>query len=296
MSGRSRDPPSPGATSRPVDPINPTLGTALILRLDGGNLHYWLVGPETSPVDVFTTGATADRRLFLPQVPAISKHYRMLLWDVRGNGRSQPAAEVPTAQRAATDLSAVLDHLGLDRVALVCQSFGGLVGQELIFRQPERVSAAVMLGTTCLTMPMYWRDRFALSLSSMLIKLNPKPLLKRQVPKAVAVTESAQRVARAMLDGLSPGAINLIYAGVAGSMHVEPGYRIELPLLICHDRHEHLGNVVRTAGEWVAREPRAEFAIIPGAGHNANLDNPEFFNALVLTFLNRFSASADNDA
>jgi pimeloyl-ACP methyl ester carboxylesterase len=98
-----------------------------------------------------------------------------------------------------------------------------------------------------------------------------------------------------MLDGLSPAAINRIYAGVAGSMHAEPGYRSELPLLICHGQHEQLGNVVRTAPKWVAREPRAEFAIIPAAGHNANLDNPECFNALVLTFLNRFSVSAETE-
>ena len=264
------------------------LGDRSTLRVDGCDLHYWMVGPESAAVVVLTAGASADRRLFLPQVLDISQRYRMLLWDVRGHGLSQPVGALPTAQRAATDLAALLDHLGLNHVALVGHSFGGMVSQELILRQPGRVRAAVLFGTTSLTFPFSWSDRVGLALSPWPIKLCPKPLFRRLAPNSAAITKPARRAFREMLDGLSPKAINMIYAGVAASMRLEPGYRLELPVLICHGDQDRLGDIARTNHEWVAREPRAEVAVLPDAGHNANMDNPPVFNRLVLDFLERF--------
>ena len=269
----------------------PMLGDGHTLRVDGCDLHYWLIGPETAAVVVFTAGASADRRLFLPQVPDISQRYRMLLWDARGHGLSQPAGELPTAQRVAADLVALLDHLELNHVALVGQSFGGMVSQELISRQPGRIRAAVLLGTTSLTLPLSWRDRVGLALSPWLVRLCPKPLFRRLTPIAVAITKPARRAFREMLEGLSPQVINMIYAGVAASMRLEPGYRLELPVLICHGDKDRLGNIARTNREWSAREPRAELAVIPDAGHNANMDNPLVFNRWVLDFLDRTMSS-----
>ena len=260
-----------------------------IFTIDGCHLRYWLIGPDDAPVIVCTAGATADHTMFLPQVGPLGDRYRLLLWDVRGHGLSQPMAQLPTAQRAATDLAALLDHLGIGRIGYIGQSFGGMIGQQLMIWQPDRVIAAIMLGTTSLTRPLSWLDRLGLALTPLAIRLYPKPLFRRHGPPYVAVTEQAQRAYRAMVDRLSPAAINDIYTALARSMPPpDPDFRLNVPLLICHGDQDRAGNIKRSAPKWVAHEPQARFAIIPNAGHNASMDNPSEFNHLSLTFFEEF--------
>ncbi len=269
--------------------MTPPLGDPGIFTIDGCNLRYWLTGAEERPVIVCTAGATADHTLFLPQVGPLSERYRLLLWDVRGHGLSQPMAELPTAQRAATDLAALLDHLDIGQIGYIGQSFGGMVGQQLMIWQPDRVLAAVMLGTVSLTMPLTWLERLGLALTPLVIRLYPKPLFCRQAPPKIAITKDAQRAYRAMIDHLSPTALNDIYTALARSMPApDPDFRFNVPLLICHGDQDATGNIARTSQKWVAHEPEARFALIPHAGHNANMDNPAAFNDLALTFFAEF--------
>ena len=43
--------------------------------------------------------------------------------------------------------------------------------------------------------------------------------------------------------------------------------------------------ISKIAPDWAARDPESRYIVIPGAGHNANQDNPTFFNRLLLEFL-----------
>ena len=64
-----------------------------ILERRGCPLHYWLGGPEGAPLVVLMHGATVDHRMFNPQVENLVHDYRVLVWDARGHGKSQPLGE-----------------------------------------------------------------------------------------------------------------------------------------------------------------------------------------------------------
>ena len=61
-----------------------------VLERKGCPLHYWTTGPEGLPLVVFTHGACVDHHSFDPQISAVAGDYRVLAWDVRGHGQSQP--------------------------------------------------------------------------------------------------------------------------------------------------------------------------------------------------------------
>src|ERR1700710_2904997 len=90
---------------------------AEVFERDGCRLRYWIEGPANAPLVVFSHGATCDHSMFDDQVAAVTGRYRMLLWDMRGQGSSRPAAAPFSCARAAEDLVALLDHLGEERVA-----------------------------------------------------------------------------------------------------------------------------------------------------------------------------------
>lgn len=56
------------------------------------------------------------------------------------------------------------------------------------------------------------------------------------------------------------------------------------PLLIVTGEHDQ-PIILSNAQDWQQREPNARLAVIPAAGHCANMDNPEVFNQVLKEFL-----------
>jgi 3-oxoadipate enol-lactonase len=262
-----------------------SLSQAEVFEHDGARLRYWTSGPAGAPLVVFSHGATADHTMFDPQLEAVTTRYRMLRWDMRGQGLSRPADPPFSCQRAADDLAAVLDHLGEDRVALVGQSIGGNVGQEFIFRYPQRCAAALFLGCTCSTGPLTWAEGLLLKIAPAMLAAYPLRTLQRAIVSTSAVTPGARDRFLAMLSPLSKAEIVVIFSEIVRSLHPEPGYRIPCPILIAHGARDDLGNIKKAAPVWAARDGAPSPVVIPHAGHLANMDNPEAFNRLMMDFL-----------
>ncbi len=252
---------------------------------DGCRLRYWIDGPAGAPLVVFSHGATADHTMFDDQVAAVTARYRMLRWDMRGQGASRPAEPPFSCIRAARDLAALLDHLGEDRVALVGQSIGGNVGQDFIFRYPDRCAAALFLGCTCSTGPLTWADRLLLKITPAMLGFYSAGALRKTAANGSAVTPAARARLLTMMTPLSKAEFVVIFSEIVRGLHPEPGYRTPCPILIAHGEADNLGNIKQAAAPWAARDEAPAPVVIPNAGHCANMDNPEVFNAVMMDFL-----------
>jgi pimeloyl-ACP methyl ester carboxylesterase len=71
-------------------------------------------------------------------MPALADRYRVIALDQRGFGWSEAPAEGYEKEELASDVLAVLDELGLERVKLVGHDWGGWIGFLLCLREPER--------------------------------------------------------------------------------------------------------------------------------------------------------------
>lgn len=217
----------------------------------------------------------------------VTAGYRVLTWDIRGHGRSQPIGRVPIDVSDMTDdLVAIVDQLGV--VGPICvggQSLGGYISQEMLLREPDRVTAMVIIGSTCITIPMAWWERWALRSSPWWFVPWPWAHLKRTVALSTALHDNVRTYAEKAIGAMSKKDFLHIWRGVAESMRPKPGYRIEVPLLLTHGKHDRTGNIARTAPAWAARDPHCRYEVIPQASHNANQDNPQYFNRVLLDFL-----------
>ena len=114
--------------------------------VNGIRLHYQARGRGRALV--FAHGAGGNHLSWWQQIPRFSSQYRCVVFDHRAFGRTQDAPAGPGRRAFADDLRHLLDHLSIDRTAIVAQSMGGRTAVGFAVRNPERVSALVLAGTT----------------------------------------------------------------------------------------------------------------------------------------------------
>ena len=87
-------------------------------------------GPEeNAPVVLCLHGLTRNSRDFQELAPALSKHFRVLVPEQRGRGRSDYDDDVSryALLQYVEDMHGLLSHLGIEHVAIVGTSMGGLM-------------------------------------------------------------------------------------------------------------------------------------------------------------------------
>lgn len=110
------------------------------LDVDGGRLYYETSG-SGRPV-VFIHAGIADQRMWQPQWDAVAARYQVVRYDTRGYGQTV-TEDVPYSNRA--DLLALLDHLGIERAAIIGCSRGGQIAADFTLEHPDRVAALVLV-------------------------------------------------------------------------------------------------------------------------------------------------------
>ncbi|WP_214105389.1 alpha/beta fold hydrolase [Acrocarpospora catenulata] len=255
------------------------------LRRVGCEIHYWTGGSGDRPPIVFTHGATLDHRTWEPQIEAFAARHRILLWDVRGHGRSIPNQVPWTLRAAADDLLAILDQEDIERSVLVGQSMGGNLSQEIVYRHPGRASGLVALGCAGNTLPLSRRERLQARAVIRMLPWYPPKTLIRQEARASARDPRVREYVREAAGRMAHRDMVAVMASLVGALHPEPGYRIEIPELLLHGEHDRLGNFRAAMPVWERRDPLARYLVVPDAAHLANQDNSDFFNDAVLRFL-----------
>jgi pimeloyl-ACP methyl ester carboxylesterase len=242
-------------------------------------------GPLHATLLVFIHGNTLNHHMFDAQIAAFHRDYRTLRYDVRDHGYSRPLGPHFSIPRCAEDLRALLDNVGVKRAVLVGQLMGSYIAQEFLLRYPQRVLALVSIGGTAITQRVASVDRIGLRLTPLLFRGWPYRSLQRLTAQRVSLRPDVQRYAYACFQQIPRRDFLQIWSGVATALHYRPGYRITVPLLICHGEHDDLGRIKQLTPTWAARDTDGHYVVIPDAGHNANQDNPMVFNQLLGDFL-----------
>jgi 3-oxoadipate enol-lactonase len=106
---------------------------------------------RTAPVMLLQHGFSRSGRFWYNWVPVLGREFRILRPDMRGMGRSAlPDAQYePALEAFADDVRRLIDHLGIDRIVFVGESFGGIIGLQFAHAYPQRTRALVLCNTPC---------------------------------------------------------------------------------------------------------------------------------------------------
>jgi 3-oxoadipate enol-lactonase len=96
---------------------------------------------------VLIMGLGGDLQGWALQVPELAKHFRVIVFDNRGAGRSSAPDRPYSIKQMAGDVAALLDQLGIAKAHILGFSMGGYVAQEFAVTYPERVEKLILLAT-----------------------------------------------------------------------------------------------------------------------------------------------------
>src|SRR5690349_15336436 len=114
-------------------------------RLTYGRVRY--VDSGDGPALVLLHGLGGTWRNWLPNIPALAAHHRVIAPDLPGSGASDRYGGPVTIERYTDTIIELLDALGIEQATFAGNSMGGLLTIETAVRHPDRVSAAVLVAS-----------------------------------------------------------------------------------------------------------------------------------------------------
>lgn len=205
----------------------------------------------------------------------LSSFSRLIIFDKRGTGLSDPVAEVPTLEQRIDDVRAVMDAAGSERAALFGISEGGPMSVLFAATHPERASALVLHGAMGRTTeaPDYpWASPAEALRESADEFIAPywgqdaQGMIELFAPSFADNPRAAEFTARMERSAASPAMVEQIFEMFLDIDVREILPTIRVPTLVLHRHGDRV--VYRRAGEELAEQiPGARYVELPGIDH-----------------------------
>ena len=246
------------------------------LNRDGVQIYYEVHGE--GPVILLSHGYSSTSGMWKGQIEPLSKTHKLVTWDMRGHGQSDYPADQAAYSEEATvaDMAALLDAVGARKAIIGGLSLGGYMSLAFNRVHPDRVEALLIFDTG----PGYRNDearegwnRTSIARAERFERDGLSVLGNASAEVRIVTHRSADglaKAARGMLTQRNPNVINSLPT-------------IGVPALVVVGANDT--PFIAASDYMAAKIPGAKKVVIPGAGHAANIDQPEAFNRAVVEFL-----------
>ena len=229
------------------------------LKLQDTDLYYEIYG-EGEPL-ILLHGNSGSIKDFYQQIPVLSKQYKVIAIDTRGQGKSIDSSKKDfTYKMFADDVKALIDQLKLNKVNITGWSDGGNTGLEFALKYPERLNKLITIGANAFPdgVDDKLTDHFENKMLVMKALKDPKNFNEQRL---LNIMLTQPRIARKDLNKI--GSRVLVIAGDKDVI-----------------KPEHT--------ELIAKEiPNAELKIYSNATHMIPFENADQLNTDILNFLGK---------
>lgn len=257
------------------------------LRANGIEIHYTIEGE--GPLVTMSHSLGCSLSMWDDQARTLRGRYRVLRFDTRGHGQTSAPPGPYRLEQMTEDLQGLLTGLGMTETHFVGLSMGGMIGQVFALQHPTMVRSLILCDTTSRYPEVaraLWEDRIR-TVEAKGMEPMVEPTLQRwfTAPFREAHRDLMDRV-RAMLRSTPP-------QGYVGCCHAIPKINvtdrlreIRCPALVIVGE-EDPATPVEMARTIHAALPSAELAILRSASHLSNMEQPDEFNRVLVSFLDK---------
>lgn len=270
-----------------------TLGEKYI-EVDGLRLCYQELGQGRETV-LIMPGLCTSLDFWQKNIPALAERYHVVAVDPPGTGKSDKPDVSYELSWVVERLVAFMDAKGIRRAHLMGGSLGGQFALMIAMDHPDRADKLVLMGSCGawprtgplldLAIRLFWFDAIGLDH----VRRNwptifhdivgsDGPVVQRIFEYQMAVraveTEYAAegRAASRMLR-------SIFYTNLRPRMH-----EVQRPVLLVWGEHDRI-HLLSEAKYFARHLPNSRLVVVPDTAHEVILDEPDYFNRLVLAFL-----------
>lgn len=234
--------------------------------VNGIGIRYYTYGQGT-PL-ILLHGGLGNSEYWANQIPALAEQFKVVAMDSRGHGGSSRDERPYSYHLMATDVIALMDHLGIDKASIVGWSDGGIIGLDIAINQPERLDRLFAFGANY-------------NVGGLRDDIEGSTVFNAYIEKCGA---DYARLSQ------TPGEYEAFLNAIAEMWHTEPDYTpdqlrsISVPTLIADGEYDE-GIRQEHTKEMAGLIPGAKLLVMPEVSHFAMWQDPAMFNAAVLDFL-----------
>jgi pimeloyl-ACP methyl ester carboxylesterase len=249
----------------PPTPTLPETGQSGIAAVNKIKIWYSSFG-EGDPV-ILLHGGLANSNYWGHQVRALQSHYRVIVMDSRGHGRSTRNEQPYGYDLMADDVIGLMNFLKIPKAAIVGWSDGAIIGLDIAQRYPERLSKVFAFAAN--------------SDPSGVADIGKSPVFNAFIDRAGKEYEAMSP---------TPGEYKAFLAQITKMWETQPNWadddlqKITTPVWIVDGDHDEA--IKRENTEFMAANiPGAGLLLQPQVSHFSFLQDPEQFSADVSHFL-----------
>lgn len=260
----------------------------MFVAANGIRMHCEIDGPPDAPWLTFVTGIANDTTLWERQAVAFADRFRVLRYDLRGQGRTEATPPPYSIASLAGDLVALWDGLGVRRSHLVGLGLGSTIAMRVAIDHPERIDRLV---------PSCCRARMVPDFAAMWARLTAE--VETGGVEAI-VEQTAQRWFSEDFKAAHPETLDSVRTmvratsrdGYLGCVSAFVGLdleheleRIRVPTLFVGGAEDKSGGPEDLMRGLAGKVPGAAYVPVPRAAHIANVQNADDYNRIVRAFL-----------
>jgi pimeloyl-ACP methyl ester carboxylesterase len=256
------------------------------INRDGVSIYYEVHG--SGPPLLLTHGYSSTSAMWHGQIEALSKHHKLVLWDMRGHGQSDYPDDPAAYSEALTiaDMAALLDEIGANNAIIGGLSLGGYMSLAFYRAHPQRVRALLIIDTG----PGFKKDDARDAWNKRAFETG-----ERFEREGLAVLKAGSRERSTVTHrdalGLARAARGMLTQRDARVIELLPNIKVPSLVVVGADDAPFLA-----ASDYMAAKiPAAKKVVIPAAGHAVNIDQPQAFIEAVLPFLDGLPRDAAQD-
>lgn len=261
----------------------------LSVSVNGLKVSYNDEGPSNKAVVIFIHGFPLNKTIWDFQLESLHDFYRVIAYDMRGMGNSDPGASDFSVADLADDLIEFMNVLKIDKAIVCGHSMGGYVLLNAVEKSPSRFEGLVLCSTQSKGDNSESRESRLKTIESIKMegvqKFAEKVLI--DLFSYLSFTSKREEIAsiKDIIEKTKPEILNRNLDAIMNRKDMSSFLlEIKIPVLIIVGKRDVITPILRS--EFMHEHiERSILELINYAGHLPNLENPWEFNTCIKRFI-----------
>jgi len=265
------------------------IGNNISVTINNLSVGYNDQGPADEPVIIFLHGFPLNKSMWDIQVEALKENYRVIAYDVRGHGNSDPGIDEFFVELFVHDLLRLMEKLGIEKSILCGLSLGGYIALNAVLKYPDRFDGLILNDTQCIAdTPEIKENRCQAIIRIMKngVEQYADEIIKNLfAPESFTKKKNGVTTVREMIISTTKHSLcNTLHALAERKETCTQLHEINIPVLIMVGKEDKI-TPIAVAQQMHENIRDSTLKIIQHAGHLTNLENPTAFNTHLVKFL-----------